>query len=121
MFLLPHTTFAQGFVQCSGPDCDFCSLVDTINAVLAFIIQIAIIGCIIIIAWAGLKMVVSRGNPGAWKEAKEFMMNVLIGIVIIFMAFTIIDLLLKVTVGGDFGVWNEIGREDCGGQAAHCL
>ncbi len=113
VLVIPSEVSAQGFVQCDGPECNFCHVVQTFNAVVAFLLQIAVIGSVIILAYAGIKMAVSRGNPGAWSEAKGFLFNVIIGIVIVMLAFTIVDTLMKLMVGGQFGVWNEI--EDCGG------
>lgn len=111
------TQLAQtgGLVQCSGTACDFCDLIKTFEAVVSFLVQIAIAIAVIMLAWGGVKLVISRGsNPGALNEAKKQLLNTVIGIVIIAAAFTFIDSLVKFLVGAQLGPWNQISEEKCG-------
>jgi len=105
---------AQGLVTCSGPDCTFCSVVQLVDNIIQFVIILAIILATIGLAVAGVRLVVSQGNPAAVTAAKGTFFNVVIGIFIILIAWTLVDVVMKVLVGGQFGMWNEISS--CGGQ-----
>jgi hypothetical protein len=107
---------AQGFVTCTGPDCDFCDFVTMGETILGWLITLAVIISTIILAVAGLRMVMARGNPGALNQAKESLLNIIIGIFIVAIAFTLVDTLVKLLVGGSFGPWNEVSSGMCGGS-----
>jgi hypothetical protein len=48
---------------------------------------------------AGVKLVTSGGNPGALQAAKDSFVNALIGLIIVFAAWLIVDTLMKALVG----------------------
>lgn len=112
----PALASAQGFVTCSGPDCNFCSLVEMANKIIEFLITMTIIIATLMLAYAGFKMVFSQGDPGSLAKAKEYMLNVFIGVLLMLAAWTIVDTLIKVLLKDDaqFGVWNKM--QSCGNQ-----
>lgn len=107
----------QGLVACTGLDCDFCALVETANRLINLFFEILIIVAVIMVVYAGLKLVTSGGNASAMQDAKSMLSNVIIGFVIILAAWLIVDTIFKMLVGNDdFGTWNEFDSEDCGGR-----
>ena len=60
---------------------------------------------VLMIAWAGATLVLSQGNEGAMEKAKSRIWNVVIGFVIILLAYMIINTILYVLTGGGFEKW----------------
>ncbi len=124
---LPETGVG-GLVPCSGSYCDFCDLMALGNRVLDWMFMIVFMFFAIVAFISGVKLVTSGGNPGRLEDAKQSLTNVLIGILIMFSAWLIVDTLMQaaVSVGtgpdgaggeqgqlGEIGPWNNI---QCGGQ-----
>lgn len=109
--MLPETVSAQGLVACEGLNCDFCSITETVQNIIEFIILMMVLIAVLILAYAGFKLVTSAGNTGALEDGKKLATNVVIGIVIVLAAWTIVDTVIKALAGGDLGVWNQV---DCG-------
>lgn len=100
----------NGLVACAGVDCNFDKFIDTINRVINFlIVYIAFPVVAIVIAWAGIKLLISGGNPSAKTEAKAMIGKVVLGLIIALLCWVIIKLIL-VTLGyqgpllGIFGI-----------------
>lgn len=108
-----------GLVQCSGPDCNFCTAIVTINNVVEFVMKLAVILATIALAIIGFKMVASQGNPAAKQQAKNLLINFFIGLLLVLTAWMLVDSLLKVLLSKDvqveYGPWNEIDTDLCGG------
>ncbi len=118
-FAVPYVLYAQDpLVTCDGPNCNFCSLVTTVDNVIDFLIILAVILSTIMLAIGGFKLVASKGNPGAMKDAKQYLINVCIGILIVMAAWTIVDTLMKLlvndTVSATYGPWHDIKGSMCG-------
>lgn len=118
LFLLPQLVGAQGLVpDCNGPDCNFCHVVQLGNNVIRWLFMIVFVILSVVIFIAGVKLITANGNQGALSDAKKSITNALIGILIMFSAFLIIDTLMKLAVNGGelkgIGAWNNIS---CGGQ-----
>jgi hypothetical protein len=89
----------NGLVACSGVDCDFNSLIATVNRVIDFLIKyIAFPLVAIVIAWAGIKLLISGGSSEAKSSAKSMIGKVVIGLIIALLSWVIIKLIL-VTLG----------------------
>lgn len=113
LFFAPVVTFAAGLVPCTGPTCNACDLVTLGQNILGFLIAISVFIIAIIIAVAGLKMVMAAGNVGAITAAKESITHAIIGFIIILAAWLIVDTVIKTLVNPsgalpNFGPWNQI-------------
>ena len=80
-------------VVCQGPPAGECGYNDFINEVklllnFAFIISVPI--TLIFVTWTGIQILLSQGNEGKIKEAKERAMKVLIGFIFILTAWLIV-------------------------------
>ena len=109
-FFLATATLASaaGVVPCDGPGCRACDVVILGQNLLMWFIGIMASIIALMFAWGGMQMVMSAGNPGAVTQGREKMTNAVIGLVIILGAWLIVDTVLKVVMGGNIGVWNEV-------------
>lgn len=129
LLLLPTVTFGAdpgGIVTCTGPDCNLCTLVEMINAIVAWLFGFLTLAAVAILVFAGFKLVLSAGDTGAMSDAKKMITNVVIGFVIVLAAWLIVDTVMKglmdpnYSSGGEgsqlkFGPWNKIPAGQCGG------
>jgi len=124
LFLLaPETVSAQlvplvPLVQCDGVkvECDLCAFVQMFDRIEKWLVAILTLVAVMLMVYAGFKMVSSTGNPSAVQEAKKLLVNVLIGFVIVLAAWVIVDTLLKALMGDTAQVgriWSPAGQ-DCG-------
>ena len=121
--LIPNAVFGQdggsGLVSCTGATgnnpCDFCDFITMVNNIVLWLFgvlaSIAVLGLVI----AGIRLVISAGNPAAMTAAKEMFSNIIIGFVIVLSAWLIVDTVIKTLVGenSEFGMWNQFDG-DCG-------
>lgn len=117
LLALPMVSFAAGLVPCGGEgemQCQWYHVPILINTVVDWLAAILTMAVVIILVYAGIRLVVSGGDPGARQTAKGYIVNALIGLVIVLAAWIIIDTVIKVLVSSsgnlpnDFGPWNEI-------------
>lgn len=115
VFLQPLETFAaEGLVTCTGgSECNFCSLVSMVNGLVEWVIIIITTLVVLLIAFAGFRLITAGGDATALQDAKKYLVNAIIGILIMLAGWTMVDTFLKVFAGGDLGVWNAV---ECGGS-----
>jgi hypothetical protein len=97
---------AQGLVPCDGPDCNLGSLFKLGNNLTTFFIGFGVLYAVIMISYAGFKLVTSAGKGEALSEAKSLIWNVLVGFLIIVLAVLVVNVVLKVLTGGGFEYWD---------------
>tara|TARA_B100001939_G_scaffold343600_1_gene356572 strand:+ start:336 stop:1115 length:780 start_codon:yes stop_codon:yes gene_type:complete len=107
-----------GLITCEGAGCTFCDVVKTANKITSWLIGVMLVIFTLLTAYAGFKLVTSGGNPQARSDAKKYMTNGFIGIVIVLCAWLLVDTLLRaLLVGGNAELagraWSDI---ECGGQ-----
>lgn len=115
-YFLPIVIFAQeGFVTCSGLDCQFCHLVSTGQNVLNWLVLILTVVAGLLFAYAGLTLVTSGGNRSAQEKARNIFNNVIIGYLIVLAGWLLVDTSLKMlgnqalfAEGGAIGPWNRV-------------
>lgn len=119
---LAESSVAAGLVTCSGPDCTFCSLIQMVDKIIDWVVAFAVILAILILVYTGFKMVYSQGNSNEWAKAKEQLINIFIGMLLIVAAWTLVDTLMKLLVDDkittQYGPWHEIKGSNCGTQFA---
>jgi hypothetical protein len=103
----------SGFVPCSGSDCSACHFVVLGNTAIKWLITISFLFFAVLAVRAGVKLVISQGNSGALTDAKSSFTNAFIGLVIILVAFLLVDTIMRQLVKGSgevtgYGPWNEV-------------
>lgn len=109
---------AQGLVT-GGRDGDFspdgygiCEFVDVVNNVMEFLIGMLGLLAAIMFFYAGFMMVTSRGSAGQIQQAKGLFSNFLIGAVVMFAAYLIINTILSILLAS--------GSSALGWQSVSC-
>lgn len=104
-------------VQCvinspGGSLCSLCQFLGTIKAVLDFIMGMAFLGAIILIAKSGLDMYFTAGNVGQVKNAMQNILKVVVGLIIMIAAWAVINtiIIFLASPGSPPYFWNNI---DC--------
>ena len=91
------SALAAGLVPCGNEANDMCTWEDVIgfaNSFLTYLIGIAVTIAGVLIAWAGVKILMARGDPKAMIAARNQLSNIVIGMAVMILAFTIIKVLL---------------------------
>ncbi|MDI6717915.1 MAG: pilin [Patescibacteria group bacterium] len=113
----PFLARGEGLVPCGpgtggGAYCKFCDLFLLAKNVIDFLFKASFVFATVVILIAGFKLLTSAGNPEAAAGGKKMVWNALLGIVILFCAWLIIDTVLKVLTGStsieNWGPWNTI-------------
>jgi len=114
-WVFPLLVFAAGLVPCGGPtepDCNLCFFAEMVDKVVSFLTinLIAPLGVIAFI-YAGFLLITAGGNPSKLEQGKAVFKYTIIGVLIAFAAWLIIDTILKYLLDASFGPWNDF--PDC--------
>jgi hypothetical protein len=109
----PTPDSPSGFISCEGRSCSACDFVVLGNTAIKWLITISFLFFAVLAVRAGIKLVTSQGNPGALSNAKESFTNAFIGLIIILLAFLLVDTIMRQLVKGSgeikgYGPWNEV-------------
>lgn len=119
LIITPSVVGAAGLVPCAGTECSACHFAQMGNTILQWLIGILFVVFAVVAAIGGFGLVTSGGNPEAKNEAKSKLVNALIGLIIVFAAWLLVDTIMRgllnsgtdVIVG--YGPWSQI---QCGTQ-----
>lgn len=113
VFILCFTFFfplvsSAALVACDGPaslggvPCNYCTLAQTVQRVLDFVVGILILIAVIWLAITGLEMAyTAAGNGNALELLKKRVTNIIIGFFLVISAWMLIDLVIKVLVADE--------------------
>lgn len=119
LYLIPDLSIAQGgFVNCEGTSCSACNLVDMTNKIIKWLLGMVFLIFAALMSVAGFGLVTSGGNPSALSAAKDKFKNALIGIVIVFSAWLIVNtIMVKLvsdgTTAGNITGWGPWSQVQC--------
>lgn len=112
-----RTTDNSGIIQCGRPGqhmCTLCDIIRGMNIIIQYIMKIAIGIALLAIAIGGILYVVSAGDSGMMDMAKKAITNALIGFVIIFGSYLIVNTtIVYLGTRSDLGIRAEWGTFDC--------
>lgn len=104
------SAFAAGLVPCGGDGesaCTFCHLVQLgENIIYNLLLKIGPTIATIFIIWGAFMMMLSGGSPEKAKKGREIMTSAIVGLVIAFAAWLIIDTIFNFLVKGSGGMSN---------------
>jgi hypothetical protein len=113
---LPGDVIAQGLVTCQGTECDVCDLADMTNNIIQWLFGFLTLCAVLVFAIAGFKLVTSGGDTSAREWAKERLTYVVIGFLLMFASWLIVDTILKGFTGTGLEVWGTFDVTECGEQ-----
>lgn len=106
---------------CGGPgqpECNVCHLVSLIQNVLNFLVGFGVLAATGLFAYAGILMITAVDDTGKITTAKKIFLDVVVGLVIMLVAWLAIDTIMKAFVVdkssgqagfvGSLGPWNEV-------------
>lgn len=100
--------------NCDDPDttwvetqpCSLCSMILMGQLLIEFMLKISAVAAILCIAFGGILYIFAAGNQGTIEKAKSIIKYVLLGFVIIFVAWALVDTILAM-----FGYIDPAGGE----------
>jgi len=106
---IPNTAQASILPSCTSTGrCTICDLVQTaINIgqyVLGFIGSITLL----MFVYGGVVMLTSAGNPSKVQEGKSILINAVIGLLIAFLAYTVVTFVVSAVTGGNWDWQNKL-------------
>jgi len=110
----------QKYAPCDGNTCGTCDVVKLANGLIMWLIGFIFLLFALLLMRAGVKLVMSGGNPGALQDAKDSFINALVGFIIILAAWLIVDTLMRGLVG-QAGNEGELATKVVDGQRSGFL
>lgn len=113
--IIPGETASGGIVPCGRGGqlmCTLCDLIRGFNIIIQYIMKIAIGGALLAIAIGGILYTISAGESAAMEMAKSTIKNAVIGFIIIFSAWLIVNTTIEyIGTKSDLGIgvtsWGE--------------
>lgn len=109
--LADNTTANGPFVTCQGSQCNACELLHTIMRVVNFCVKVLVpLIAVALIAWGGFTMVVQlkEGGADAAENAKKIITAAIIGLIIVYGGWAIVDMFMQHMTGGTKVKWYDI-------------
>lgn len=97
---------------CPVSGCGFVELMMLIHNLVQFTINIAIIAIGASVLYGGVLMITSAGDPGRWDKAREAVTAAVVGAVIIFSAWIVVNTIITFFTNCS-GQWNVFGDFRC--------
>jgi hypothetical protein len=112
---------AAGLVPCGekGNPCNACHAMGMVNSLISYMFTIITFLAVMVIMYAGVKLVTSQGNASEWEEAKGMLTNMIVGFVIVLSAWLVVDTLMKMLIDTKVvpGMWNQLDTKSCDAPA----
>lgn len=100
------SSFDGPIVACSGiADCNLCTLLETAQNIINFLVFFAIIVAVLMFVYAGFLLVTAGSNEGQISKGKSIFWTVFIGLFVILAAWLIINLIMSSFLNPDFDKW----------------
>jgi len=100
-----------GLIPCNGPDCKLIHVFFLIKNIMNWMLLYGGLIAAAFIAGGGIMMILGRGNPGKITKARMWITNAIIGLLILFAAWAIINTIFTVLDYALPGEWEKIGDE----------
>ena len=92
---VPGTSGNGLVINCgNGGECGWTDLIAQVNQIITFLLYFATLLATISFIYAGFLLITSGGNTGKVEQAKEIFWNVVVGLVLAYLAWLIVHLLL---------------------------
>jgi len=110
IIFIPVLASADGLVPCTGANCTICSFFQMLANIYDFIVKmIATPLAVIALSVGGIMMMVSSGNPNLASNGKKVIYAAIIGLLLVWCSWLIIDFVLQTIGYGSGGSWATLG------------
>ncbi len=92
-------------VTCQGPNCDLCSLFETITATYNFFLAVSSVVAILAVIIAGLNYILSAGNRNLFRQSANLLKSGLIGFAVIITGWIVTNSLIISLGPKNSGSW----------------
>ena len=92
--------------QNQSQDCTLSNLFQGVIKIVNFLIGSATLLAIGYVLYGGVRMILARGNPSAFEAAKDTMFYAVEGLIIVLLAYLIVNFILFFLSGGQFSLKN---------------
>lgn len=97
----------KGIVTCDGPDCTIQDFFEMLVRIYDFIVRtVAVPLAVIALVVGGIFIMISAGNPAIFGKGKEIIKWAIIGLVLTFCSYLIVDFIMRAI--GFTGNWSSI-------------
>jgi len=101
-FSLPITANAGILPPCAATgNCGFCDIMYTVNAIMRWILYISGSGALMFFIYGGFKFIYAAGDKGRIDSAKKILWNTILGVAVVFLAWTGINLIISKATNGN--------------------
>lgn len=98
--LLPDQT-GQFMDNCiTNGNCSLCAVIATFAYAIEWMMKIGVLGAFVMVTFYGIKLLASTGSPEKIKAAKSGIVGTLIGLVVLFSGWTIVNIVLSSIILG---------------------
>ncbi|MHB1316838.1 MAG: hypothetical protein ACYCZW_03200 [Minisyncoccota bacterium] len=103
-FVFPFVAGAQvtgkslGLFPCNGPDCNFGHIIALVDSIIKTIFTVILIVTPLLIARAGYYYIISSDKPAERAKANSQLRNIVIGLAIVALSYTVVKLVLTTLV-----------------------
>jgi len=102
------TSCAPGGGGPTGP-CSVCDSLIVTSNIITYLAQFAVLISVAMMVYGAILMMVSGGDEGKFKDGKSKITNAIIGLVVVMLAWVIINTVLRLLTGGGADLpWNNI-------------
>ncbi len=109
--LNPATAFAVDLCDQNGQFNKLCGLTsgnfgNVVGAFITLLFVIAVIVALVFLVWGGLKWILSGGDKSAVEGARNTIVAAVVGLIIVFLAYFILNIVLSFFLGSGFSLSN---------------
>jgi len=97
----PSGGLPRQLVPCTGADCNWTAFLTLMQNLLNFLVFLGVTLSALLFAYAGF-LYLTSGGGGQVEEAKNIFTHVIIGLIIMLVAWLLVDTILKVLTGKGF-------------------
>ena len=99
---MPITANAGILPPCTATgNCGFCDIMYTVNAIMRWILYISGSGALMFFIYGGFKFIYAAGDKGRIDSAKKILWNTILGVAVVFLAWTGINLIISKATNGN--------------------
>jgi hypothetical protein len=95
-------------------NCSVCAVLATFAYGIDWMIKIGVLGAFVMVTYYGIRLLISAGESNKIKEARSGIIGTLIGIVILFSGWTIVNTVLSSVISGKLDTNVQLFGKDWG-------